>query len=138
MPKGCFECSTCGAKCTREDGCYKHSQEGKAKRKEALKTYRQTENFKEKRKEYYEINEKPKRKINNKKTTQKEEFDETVADLNEIANVPTAGLRDVAIVEKPTEKEIEELIDDIDLSDDDSSHCSTCGESLTSESEEEK
>ena len=49
MPRTHYNCPECGNPCIRKDGCYKHSEEGKSKRKEAMKRYRQKDEFKEKR-----------------------------------------------------------------------------------------
>ena len=49
MPRTHYNCPECGNPCIRKDGCYKHSEEGKSKRREAMKRYRQKDEFKEKR-----------------------------------------------------------------------------------------
>ena len=61
MPRTYFSCPKCGKQCIRADGCSKHSEKGKKKRKEALSKYRKSDEFKVKQASSYKKKEAPKK-----------------------------------------------------------------------------
>ena len=131
MPRGKYECPTCGSPCIKEGGCYKHNEESKAKHKISMKKYRSTETFKEKRRvKHQDVI--PKKKKEENDSSSESESETEVFDNNEKLKKQLDEI-EVDVQKLKSEGYIKDDLDDVEL---ESASNSESKSSLESESDD--